>query len=140
MRTFFSDDQMDYLAVIEQGLVGVKHKLPGDHAIVLPRVVECDVPDADGDILEVLAAAPQQAAMPGTLHRQRTVIIPVDLTNTHTYTHAHTRTHKYTDVHAYAQIYTHTHTQIYAQMHTQVHMHKHAYTPIHPYTHTHISS
>lgn len=81
--TFWIHLQLDYLGLADRGGVGVKLKLTEHVAAVGAAVVEGDVADPDGDILQVSAAVPHQAALPRALHHlPMPVPVLVDLVET----------------------------------------------------------
>lgn len=74
-RTFLLHKQLDVLGHGDRGLEEVELELAHHVALVHAAVVVRDVENSDGDVLQVLAAVPAEAAFEGAVQVGRAVVL-----------------------------------------------------------------
>lgn len=79
--TFLSHDQFNPNSLVKGRGVRVERKLALHHTLVQAAVIQRDINNADGDVLQVFAANPQQTTLPRPLCLLRHTIKSVDLMN-----------------------------------------------------------
>lgn len=75
IRTFLLHPQLDVLGDQNRGRKELKLKSAKNVALVDPAVVEGDVEDSDGEVLQVLAPIPEQTAFKRPIQLGKVVIL-----------------------------------------------------------------